>query len=92
MVQWGCCDQGAGLALGLVELHSIGLSPAIQPVQIPLQGLSIPRQINTSSQLGITYNLTKSVFIPPIQIINKDGGFPLGSLTSSEISLIDQEH
>jgi len=36
--------------LGLVELHPVGLSPAIQPVQIPLQGLPTPRKINISSQ------------------------------------------
>jgi len=38
-------------ALGLVELHPIGFSPAIQPVQIPLKGLPTLRQIDTSSHL-----------------------------------------
>jgi len=44
-------------ALGLVELHPIGLSSAIQIAQIPLVGPSYPpRQINTSWQLGVNLN------------------------------------
>jgi len=46
-------------ALGLVELHPTGLSPAIQPVQIPLNGLPTPWYIDTSSQLGIIYKPTE---------------------------------
>ena len=33
-------------ALGLVEAHIIGLSSLIQPIQIPLQGLSMLKQIS----------------------------------------------
>jgi len=33
-------DKVKDPALGLVALYSIGLSPAIQPVQIPLQGMT----------------------------------------------------
>ncbi|XP_041902536.1 proline-rich protein 36-like [Corvus kubaryi] len=40
-------------ALGLVESHTIGLSPSIQPVQIPLQSLATLQQTNTSAQLGM---------------------------------------
>jgi len=57
---------------GLVELHLIGFSPAIQPAQIPLQGLAIPRQINTSSQLGVICKLTEGALNALIQVINKD--------------------
>ena len=34
-VALGCCGQSVDPALGLTELHPIGLSPAIQHVQIP---------------------------------------------------------
>ena len=37
------------LALGLIELHSIGLSLAIQPFHIPLYGFPNIRQIDISS-------------------------------------------
>ena len=58
-------------ALGLVELHPVGLSPVIQPVQIPLQGLTTARQINTSSQFGVTCKLTEGALNSIIQIISK---------------------
>ena len=45
--------------LGLAEPHPIGFSPVIQPVQISLQGLATPRQINTSCQLGVICKLTE---------------------------------
>ena len=45
----------------VVELHPIGLCPAIQPDQIPLQGLPTPREIDTFSHLGV---ITKSALNP----------------------------
>ncbi|KAF1399548.1 Membrane-associated guanylate kinase, WW and PDZ domain-containing protein 2, partial [Spheniscus mendiculus] len=39
-------------ALGLVEPHTVGLGPSIQPVQVPLQSLPALKQINTPAQLG----------------------------------------
>ena len=59
-------------ALSLVELHPIGLSPAIQPVQIPLQGLATPKQINTSSQSDVICRFTDDALNALIQVINKD--------------------
>ena len=44
------------LALALVELHSIGLS---RDIQISLKGLTTPRQIDTSSQLGLRSKLSE---------------------------------
>jgi len=41
------------VALGLVETHAVGLSPSIQPVQIPLQRLRTLKQINIPAQLGV---------------------------------------
>ncbi|KAK4832512.1 hypothetical protein QYF61_023577 [Mycteria americana] len=64
--------QVQDLALGLVEPHTIDLSPLIQPVQIPLQSLPPLKQINTPTQLGVICKLTEGAFDPLIQIIDKD--------------------
>jgi len=56
----------------LVELHPIGLSPSIQPVQIPLKGHPILRQINGSLQFGVTCKLIEGVLSSVMQTINKD--------------------
>ena len=60
------------LVLGLLDLHPIALSPVIHPVQVLLQGLPVLRQVNVSSQLGVTCKLTEGPFNPSIQIIDKD--------------------
>ncbi|KAK4820044.1 hypothetical protein QYF61_017857 [Mycteria americana] len=59
-------------ALSLVESHTIGLGPSIQPVQIPLQSLSPLKQINTPTQLGVICKLTEGALDPFVQIIDKD--------------------
>jgi len=59
-------------AFGLVEPHPIGFGQAIQPVQVPLQGLATPRQIDTSSQLGVVCKLTEGALSALIQVISKD--------------------
>jgi len=48
-------------APGLVEPHTVGLSPLIQPVQIPLQSLPTLQQINTPAQLGVICNAMQSM-------------------------------
>ncbi|KAK4822662.1 hypothetical protein QYF61_019029 [Mycteria americana] len=64
--------QVQDLALGLVEPHTIDLSPSIQPVQVPLQSLPTLKQINTPTQLGVICKLTEGALDPLIQIIDKD--------------------
>ncbi|KAK4817504.1 hypothetical protein QYF61_016511 [Mycteria americana] len=64
--------QVQDLALGLVETHTVGLSPWIQPVQVPLQSLPTLKQINTPTQLGVICKLTEGALDPLIQIIDKD--------------------
>ena len=59
-------------ALGLVEPHTVGLGPSMQPVQIPLQSLPTLQQISTPTQLGAACKLTEGAFDPLIQIIGKD--------------------
>ncbi|KAK4810750.1 hypothetical protein QYF61_007724 [Mycteria americana] len=59
-------------ALSLVESHTIGLRPTIQPVQVPLQSLSTLKQINTPAQLGVVCKLIEGALDPLVQIIDKD--------------------
>lgn len=44
-------------ALGLVEPHTAGLGPSIQPAQSPLQSLPARQQINTPAQPGVGRNI-----------------------------------
>ncbi|KAK4826200.1 hypothetical protein QYF61_006144 [Mycteria americana] len=64
--------QVQDLALGLVEPHTIGLGPSIQPVQVPLQSLPALKQINTPTQLGVICKLAEGALDPLVQIIDKD--------------------
>ncbi|KAK4824117.1 hypothetical protein QYF61_010740 [Mycteria americana] len=64
--------QVQDLALHLVEPHTVGLGPSIQPVQIPLQSLPTLKQINTPAQLGVICKLTEGALHPLVQIIDKD--------------------
>ncbi|KAK4821599.1 LOW QUALITY PROTEIN: hypothetical protein QYF61_025176 [Mycteria americana] len=64
--------QVQDLALGLVEPHTIGPSPSIQPVQVPLQSLPTLQQINTPAQLGVICKLTEGALDSFVQIIDKD--------------------
>ncbi|KAK4816653.1 hypothetical protein QYF61_019630 [Mycteria americana] len=64
--------QVQDLAFGLVEPHTIGLGPSIQPVQVPLQSLPTLQQINTPTQLGVICKLTEGALDPFVQIIDKD--------------------
>ncbi|KAK4824481.1 hypothetical protein QYF61_015879 [Mycteria americana] len=64
--------QVQDLALGLVKPHTIGPSPSIQPVQVPLQSFPTLKQINTPAQLGVICKLTEGALDPFIQIIDKD--------------------
>ncbi|KAK4830748.1 hypothetical protein QYF61_013198 [Mycteria americana] len=54
-------------ALGLVESHTIGLGPLIQPVQ----SLPTLKQINTPTQSGVICKLTEGALNPLIQITYK---------------------
>ncbi|KAK4823656.1 hypothetical protein QYF61_005008 [Mycteria americana] len=58
--------QVQDLTLSLLEPHTVGLGPLIQPC------LSTFKKINTPSQLGVICKLTESALDPLIQIIDKD--------------------
>ncbi|PKU44339.1 integral membrane protein dgcr2 idd [Limosa lapponica baueri] len=59
-------------ALGLVEPHTIGLGPSIQPIQILLKSLPTLQQINTPTQLGVICKLTEGALDALVQIIDED--------------------
>ena len=61
-------------AFGPAELHPTGLSPASQPVQIPLEGLPSPRQTHASSQLGVICKFSEGALHAFIRVISKDTG------------------
>ncbi|KAK4820816.1 hypothetical protein QYF61_007210 [Mycteria americana] len=64
--------QVQDVALGLVEPHTIGPSPLIQPVWVPLQSLPTLKQINTPTQLGVICKLTEGALDPFVQTTDKD--------------------
>ena len=58
----GCCDQCVGL--GLVEPHTVGLSPSIQPVQVPLcrdfshsGRWTLPPNLASSANLSMVHSI-----------------------------------
>ncbi|KAJ7427217.1 integral membrane protein dgcr2 idd [Willisornis vidua] len=59
-------------ALGLAKPHPIGISPSIQPVQVPLQSPSTLYRIDTSSQFGVVCKFADGGHDLLIQIIKKD--------------------
>ncbi|KAK4824802.1 LOW QUALITY PROTEIN: hypothetical protein QYF61_019470 [Mycteria americana] len=71
-VAWVVVTQVQDLGLSLVEPHTIGPSPLIQPVQVPLQSLPTLKHINTPTQLGVICKLTEGALDPFVQIIDKD--------------------
>ena len=64
--------EAQDLALGLVESHTVGLSPSIQPVQTPLYSLPTLKQIDTPAQLGVICKHTEGALDPLVQITDKD--------------------
>jgi len=64
--------QGQDPAFDFVEPHTIGPSPSIQSVQIPLQTFPTLQQINTPAQLGVICRLTEGALTAVIQVIDKD--------------------
>ncbi|KAK4814940.1 hypothetical protein QYF61_006884 [Mycteria americana] len=71
-IQAAVNEHPQDLALSLVEPHTVGPSPSIQPVQVPLQSLPPLKQINTPAQLGVICKLTEGALDPLFQITHKD--------------------
>uniref|UniRef100_A0A8B9VEM8 Reverse transcriptase domain-containing protein n=1 Tax=Anas zonorhyncha TaxID=75864 RepID=A0A8B9VEM8_9AVES len=49
-------------ALALIELHAVGDRPALQPIQIPLQGLSTLIRVHNSSKFGVISKVAQNTF------------------------------
>ncbi|KAJ7403659.1 hypothetical protein WISP_149712 [Willisornis vidua] len=60
------------LALGRVKLHPIGISPCLQPIQVPLQSSPAFQQVDTPSQFGVICKFANDGLNPLIQIFDKD--------------------
>ncbi|KAJ7412092.1 hypothetical protein BTVI_47663 [Pitangus sulphuratus] len=69
---WDSFDPRAGPNIGLVESHTTGLSPSIQPVQTPLKSLSMLQQINTHTQLRVILKQIERKLDLLVRIISKD--------------------
>ena len=63
--------QGQDLALAFVEFHQVPLGPALQPVQVSLDGSTAFWCISHSSQRGIISKLAEVTLYPIIQVIDE---------------------
>lgn len=52
------------LALGLVELHEVGMGPPLQHAQVPLDGISSLYHVSCDTQLGVICKLADSALNP----------------------------
>ncbi|PKU26779.1 hypothetical protein llap_22917 [Limosa lapponica baueri] len=63
--------QVQDLALGLVELHEIGMGTPFKPVQVPLDGIPFLQRVNNATQLGVG-KLAKGSLDLIVHVTNKD--------------------
>lgn len=56
---------------GLVECHTVSLSPPSQPVQVPLQSLPCLQKISTPAQLGIVSELNEGALDTLVGVTDK---------------------
>ncbi|XP_048790014.1 uncharacterized protein LOC125688256 [Lagopus muta] len=64
--------QMQNLALCRVEPHQVHPSPALQPVEVPLNGIPSFHRINRTTQLGVVSKLAEGALNSLIDVINKD--------------------
>ena len=60
------------LAVGLLGLHVVHMGQLLQPVQVPLNGISSFYCINHTTQLGVICKLAKGVLNPIVYVVDKD--------------------
>ncbi|KAJ7413513.1 hypothetical protein BTVI_42998 [Pitangus sulphuratus] len=65
-------SQVQNSALSLVELHMVGDCPALQFVEVSLQGLPVFEGVNSSSQFCVICNLAQYPFQFFVQVIYED--------------------
>ena len=59
-------------ALALVGFHQVPLCPALQPVQVLLNGSAACQCIHHSSQFGVISKLAEGALRPIIQVIDEE--------------------
>ncbi|GAB0181886.1 cAMP-dependent protein kinase inhibitor alpha [Grus japonensis] len=64
--------QAQDFALPLVELCEIPVSPFLQPVEVPLDGITAFWYIIHSFQFGVICKLAEGTLCPIIQIVNEE--------------------
>jgi len=60
------------LALGLVELHVVHAGPPLQPVKVPLNGISSLQCVSRTTQLGVVGRLAEGALSPSVHVTDKD--------------------
>ncbi|KAK4832137.1 hypothetical protein QYF61_020877 [Mycteria americana] len=80
--------QAQDLALCLVEPHTIGLGPSIQPVQVPLQSLPALKQINTPAELGVICKLKQDCSNITVRNSNQND-VVMDELGNNQVSYLD---
>ena len=64
--------QVQDLALGIVELHEVGMGSLLKPVQVPLDGIPYPMCVISTTQLGVVCKLAESALDPTVCVAYKD--------------------
>uniref|UniRef100_A0A8B9G1P6 RNA helicase n=1 Tax=Amazona collaria TaxID=241587 RepID=A0A8B9G1P6_9PSIT len=60
------------LALGMVKLHQVGISPPHKRVKVPLDGIPSLQCINRTTQLGVIGKLAEGALNPTVHVTHKD--------------------
>ena len=60
------------LALGLVELHKVGMGPPRQPAQFPLDSIPSLWCVNCTTQRGVICKLAEKALDPTVHVTYKD--------------------
>jgi len=64
--------QMQDLALGLVKLHEVHISPLFKPVKVPLDGNAFLQQISCTTQLGVICKLAEGALETTVCVTDED--------------------
>ena len=73
--------QVPDLALGRVELHEVGMSPPLSPVQVSLCSIHSLWCVNCTTQLGVICKLAERALNPTTKLLNNTGSVMLAEQT-----------
>ncbi|KAK4829273.1 hypothetical protein QYF61_002665 [Mycteria americana] len=60
------------LALGLIELHEVGMGPLLKPVKVPLDGIPSLKCINCTTHLGVICKPAESALNPTVYVVDEE--------------------